>query len=54
MTEEQHELAVDLTNAISQELQDTVDIRLQGADPVVEDLVRTLLTEQMRFWKRGA
>ena len=54
MTSEQHELAVNLMDTISQELEDTVDIRLQGADPVGEDLVRTLLTEQMRFWKRGA
>jgi hypothetical protein len=53
MTGEQHELAVNIVDAISQELEDLVDLRLQGADPEVEELVRTLLTEQMRFWKRG-
>lgn len=51
MTDEQHESATRLKDLISKELQDVVNNRLRGTSPAVEEFVRTLLTEQIRFWK---
>ncbi len=50
-TEDPYELAVTLVNQISRELKDVVNRTLKGTDPDVEEEVRLLLNEQMRFWK---
>lgn len=51
MTEEQHVRAVELKDELEEEMKRLVDRRLASQHPAIEDLVRTLLTEQMRFWK---
>jgi len=51
LTEEQHERAADIKDELEAALKKLVNKRLVSEHPNVEDLVRTLLTEQMRFWK---
>ena len=53
MTENDHILAVAIKDVLERELKNLVDLSLKNADINLEteNLVRTMLSEQMRFWK---
>lgn len=52
MTEEQGELAHYLFEDLCRQLWKRVDEQLAGHDPDVEETVRNMLTDQIRFWKQ--
>lgn len=53
MTEEEHELVIDIVNRLDDELRELVhkEFAVRPQKPEVEEEVRMLLTEQMRFWR---
>ena len=52
MTEDQLEQVFELTERISNDIHALLIAELSGVDPEVEELVRTKLGEEFRFWAR--
>jgi len=49
--EDQAELAHGIYLELADEIKRLVDHRLHGTDPLVEERVRDLLNDYMRYWK---
>jgi len=52
MTEDQLDQVFELTERISNDIHALLIAELSGVDPEVEELVRTKLGEEFRFWAR--
>lgn len=51
MSEEDMDRVYELRRTIEKDIRNVLSRVLRGAKPEVEDLVRTQLGEQFRFWK---
>ena len=52
MNSEDVDKAYELVEQLWKEVHDLMDAKLEGVSDAVEELVRTKMTDEFRFWKR--